>query len=41
MVLDWFALEMGGLVHPNSVFCVVQPCRGLFLQKKHDLGEKT
>ena len=41
MVLDWFASEMGSLVHPDSVFCVVQPCRGLFFSEKHDIGEKT
>ena len=27
--------KMGVLVHPQSVFCVVQPCRGLFLSEKH------
>ena len=30
---------MGGLVHPNPVFGLVQPCRGLFFQKKHDFRE--
>ena len=44
MDFDWkwgFGLEMGGgLMHPNSVFGLVQPCRGLFFQKKHVLRQK-
>ena len=28
----------GWICIPSSVFCVVQPCRGLFFQKKHIPG---
>ena len=36
MDFDWkwgFGLEMEGLVHPNSVFGLVQPCRVFFYEK--------